>query len=93
MRKDSCVFDLSTKLSEGDIISDFLEVILSSPGVSGETKIFFVVTSGVFHFLFLTDFLAELGLIYIKLQHGALLIVLLRRVFRDLLKDSSPISN
>lgn len=92
MRKDGCVFHLTTKLSEGLIVSDFLEVISSSPGVSGETKIFFVVRSGVFHFLFLTYFLAELGLIYIKLQHGALLTVLLRRVFRDLLRDSSPIS-
>lgn len=77
--KDSCIFDLFTKLSEGEIISDFLEVFSSCPGASGETKIFFsVVTSSVFHFFFQTYFLAELGHIYFKSQYCALLMALLR---------------
>lgn len=63
----------------------------SCPGVSGETKINFpVVTSGVFHFLFLTYFLAELGHVYIQSQHCALLLGLLRQVLSVFLKDFPP---
>lgn len=75
------------------MISDFLEMFSSCPGVSGETKIFSIVTSGVFtSSFFFFSFLAELGRIYIKSQHCVLLIVLLRQVLRMLLKDSSAIS-
>lgn len=76
MEGQGCVFDLFVKLSEGEMVSRFLEVVSGCPRVSGETKIrFCVVTSGVFHSCFLTWCAAELGHVYINAQRCALLML------------------